>query len=354
MKNYYEILGVNKNATKEEVKKAFHKLAHQHHPDKKGGNEAKFKEINEAYQILSDDRKRAQYDQFGAYNGSAGGPTGGGFGDFDFSGFQNSQGGFEFDLGDIFGDIFGGRSGRRQRRGRDISVDLQISFTDAVFGTERKVLLSKIGQCEICQGTGAETGSSTKTCPTCNGQGRVRENKRSIFGSFASERECGTCHGSGKVPEKKCRTCGGDGILKKTEEVKIVIPAGIENGEMIRLSGQGEAIAGGLAGDLYIKIHTENHPVFHRSGQNLETTLDIKLTEGLLGGERKLATLDGDLTLTIPTGISSGEILRVCGKGVPSRSGKRGDLLIKIVIKTPSKLSKTAKKLAEELREEGL
>jgi molecular chaperone DnaJ len=348
MKDYYEILGVKKDSSKDEIKKAFHKLAHQHHPDKKGGDEAKFKEINEAYQILSDDSKRAQYDRFGAYTG--GGAAQGGFEGFDFNGFAGA--GADFDLGDIFGDIFGG--GRRAKRGRDISVDIAVSFADSVFGTERQILITKVSQCDVCRGSGAEPGSATKTCSTCGGSGKIHETKRSIFGTFSSVTECTTCHGTGKIPDKKCHECGGAGVLKKTEEVKVKIPAGIEDGEMIRLSGQGEAIPHGLSGDLYIKIHVEKDPVFRRSGQNIETTIEIKITEALLGSERKLKTLDGELSVAIPAGISSGEILRVRGKGVPNRSGKRGDLLLHILVKTPAKLSKTAKKIIEELKEEGL
>lgn len=356
MKNYYEILGLKKGASKEEVKRAFHKLAHQHHPDKKGGDEAKFKEINEAYQILSDDQKRAQYDNFGSYNGSGG--AGGGFnaGGFDFSGFQGGNGqGFDFDLGDIFGDIFGGGArAHGPKRGRDISVDIQISFADSIFGTERKILLSKVGACETCNGSGGEPGTSFKKCPTCKGDGVVRENKRTMFGTFASTHECSTCHGQGEIPDKKCHTCNGEGVVKKNEEIKVAIPAGIESGQMIRLSGKGEAVPHGISGDLYVKIYVEKDSVFHRSNQNIEMDLNIKLTEGLLGGEQEIKTLDGNLKITIPTGISSGEILRVREKGVPSRGGKRGDLLIKIIIKTPAKLSKQAKKLIEELKTEGL
>lgn len=356
MKDYYKILGVEKGSSKEEVKKAFHKLAHKYHPDKKGGDEAKFKEINEAYQILSDDQKRAQYDNFGAYGGSGAGPGGqGGFGGFDFSGFGQNGQGFEFDLGDIFGDIFGGgRGGSQPRRGRDISVDIQITFADSIFGTERKVLISKVGVCDTCHGSGAESGSAFTKCSVCNGQGKIHENKRSVFGTFSTVKECETCLGRGEVPEKKCKDCGGAGVKKKNEEIKIAIPAGIESGQMIRLSGKGEAVPGGVSGDLYVKIYVEKDPVFRRANQNIEMDLEIKLTEGLLGGDRKIKTLDGEVTISIPAGISSGEILRVRGQGVPVKGGKRGDLLIRIIIKTPSKLSKQAKKLIDELREEGL
>ncbi|MFA6253730.1 MAG: molecular chaperone DnaJ [Candidatus Paceibacterota bacterium] len=368
-KDYYKTLGVDKKASKEEVKKAFHKLAHKYHPDKQGGDEAKFKEINEAYQILSDDNKRAQYDQFGeaGMGGGFGGAQGGqGFGGFDFSGFQNGgnpfggQGGqgFEFDLGDLFGDLFGGQrgGGRAQaRRGRDISVDIQISFKEAIFGTERNILINKISQCDTCHGSGAEAGSQMKKCPTCGGKGKVSETRRSIFGVFQSTRECSDCLGRGEVPEKKCSTCRGAGVLNKQESIQVAIPSGIDNGEMIRLSGQGEAVSGGQPGDLYVKIHVEQNASYKRLGQDLATDLKIKLTDAILGAEYTLETLDGPLTLKIPSGLAYGEILRVKGKGVPVRgSGRRGDLLVRVIFSTPAKLSRSAKKAIEDLREEGI
>jgi molecular chaperone DnaJ len=288
-----------------------------------------------------------------------GGNTGGqgqGFGGFDFSGFQGGNGqGFEFDLGDIFGDIFGGRNGGgKAKRGRDISVDIEITFSESIFGVERKIVLNKVGTCDTCKGSGGEPGTSFKKCSTCKGEGRIHETKRSIFGNIASTRECNTCSGRGEIPERKCKTCGGDGVVKKNEEMTVKIPAGIENGQMIRVSNRGEAMQSGVSGDLYIRVYVEADKVFRRDGHNLEMNLDIKLTEALLGAERQIKTLDGDLTLTIPTGISSGEILRIRNKGVPTQSGKRGDLLVKIIIKTPTKLSKEAKKLIEGLKEEGM
>lgn len=359
-KDYYKTLGVEKGASKDEIKKAFHKLAHKYHPDKQGGDEAKFKEINEAYQILSDDNKRAQYDQFGEAGASGGFGGSQGFGGFDFSGFQNANGGqgFEFDLGDIFGEMFGGggRSGHGQvRRGRDISVDIQISFKEAIFGVERQILINKISQCDTCQGSGAEAGSQMKKCATCGGKGKVNETKRSIFGVFQSSRECDTCQGRGEVPEKKCQTCRGEGVLNKQESIKVRVPAGLEAGEMIRLAGQGEAVALGQAGDLYIKVHIEKDKTWKRAGYDLATEVKIKFTEAILGSEYKLETLDGPLTLKIPAGLAYGEILRVKGKGVPIReTSRRGDLLIRVTFPTPTKLSKQAKKLIEDLREEGL
>lgn len=360
-KDYYKTLGVEKRASKEELKKAFHKLAHKHHPDKQGGDEAKFKEINEAYQILSDDNKRAQYDQFGeagTNGGFGGGQQGGGFGGFDFSGFQNAAGGqgFEFDLGDIFGEMFGGGGGRGQvRRGRDISVDIQISFKEAVFGVERNILINKISECDTCNGSGAEAGSQMKKCTTCGGKGKVNETRRSIFGTFQSAHECPDCHGKGEVPDKKCKTCHGEGVLNKQVNIKVQVPAGMDAGEMIRLTGQGEAVAGGQAGDLYVKVHIEKDNIWKRVGNDLTTEIKIKLTDALLGTDYKLETLDGPLTLKVPAGLTYGEILRVKAKGVPVRgTGRRGDLLIRVTFPTPAKLSKTARKAIEDLQSEGL
>jgi len=356
-KDYYKTLGVEKNASKEEVKKAFHKLAHKYHPDKQGGDEAKFKEINEAYQILSDDNKRAQYDRFGEgdFAGSdAGRAHGFDFSGFDFSG-QNGEG-FQFDLGDIFGDLFGGGGGQTQtKRGRDISVDIQLSFKEAIFGTERQILLTKISACAACQGSGAEPKSQMRKCAVCEGKGQVKETRRSIFGTFQSARVCETCFGRGEVPEKKCATCHGVGVINRQESIKVAIPSGIDNGEMIRLTGQGEATPGGQTGDLYVKIHVERDPTFKRLGNDLAMELKVKLTEAILGAEEVIETLDGRLTLKIPAGLSYGEILRVKEKGIPIRnSRRRGDLLVRVVFTTPGKLSKKAKQNFEDLRAEGL
>lgn len=364
MKDYYKTLGIEKNASKEEIRRAFHKLAHKYHPDKSTGDEAKFKEVNEAYQILSDDKKRAQYDQFGNTGFSGQGGQSGGFGDFsaqggpaggwDFSGFNGGQG-FEFDLGDIFGDIFGGSRGQaKAKRGRDISVDILLTFKESVFGTERKILINKIGVCDTCNGSGAEKGTSLKKCETCHGSGQIKQTVKSILGTFQTAKTCNACHGRGEIPEKKCHVCGGDGVLKKDEEVRMEIPAGINNGEMIRMSGRGEAASGGTSGDLYVKIHVERDDTWRRSGNDLLSDIKIKLTEAILGADYKLKTLDGDLTLTIPAGISYGEMLRVKGKGVPNERGRRGDLLVRVIFSTPNKLSRQTKKIIGELKKEGL
>lgn len=359
-KDYYKVLGVERGASKDDIKKAFRKLAHQYHPDKNNGDDKKFKEVNEAYQILSDDQKRAQYDQFGSdfqgYGGGAqGNPFQGGFG-----GFQG-QGGFNVnfeDLGDLgemfgFGDIFGG--GRaRERRGRDIATELTISFKDAAFGTERRVLLTKTSACKTCSGSGAKPGSKKVTCKTCNGKGQVRETRNSFFGSIATTAVCSVCSGLGEVPEIVCATCKGAGIENRQEEVAIVIPSGIENGEMIRMTGMGEAVKGGTAGDLYIKVNVSPDPVFKRSGKDVYMTLPIKLTEALLGGQRTVASLDGTVKVEIPEGATHGQEIRVKGEGIPAERGRRGDMLVRLEIATPNKLSKKVRELVEKLKEEGL
>lgn len=358
MKDYYQILGVQKTASEDEIKKAFRTLAHKYHPDKKGGDEARFKEVSEAYAVLSDQKKRAQYDQFGAYTP---GGNGGGFGGFDFSDFAKNFGGFEgfgngqgveFDLGDVFGDFFGG--GRRQRRGRDISMDIELPFRDAVFGAERRILISKIGSCDTCTGTGSKKGSSMMSCTACNGKGQVRESRSTFFGTVATTRTCPACKGRGEVPKEACDACRGEGVLKKQEEVHVVVPAGVDDGEMIRMPGRGEAMPGAPAGDLYIKIHVKSDKLFTREGNNLLTALSIKLTDALLGAEFVIQTFDGDTPLAVPQGVAQGEMLRIRGKGVPYGRGSRGDLLVRIDIEFPKKLSRAAKEAVEKLREEGL
>ncbi|MEK7613907.1 MAG: molecular chaperone DnaJ [Patescibacteria group bacterium] len=354
-KDYYTILGVEKKASKDEIKKAFRKLAHKYHPDKKGGDEAKFKEASEAYSILSDDKKRAEYDAYGrVFSGGAQGQ--GGFDGFDFSqfgGFGSAQG-FDINMEDLFGgfsDIFGGR---RNNRGRDISIDIELSFKDAVFGTTRKVLVTKDSTCSRCAGSGGEPGTGTKTCATCNGKGQVVEQRRSPFGVFQSVSTCGTCFGRRVVPEKPCTTCKGRGVEHKQEELTVAVPPGIDNGQMIRMSGGGEAIPGGSPGDLYIKVHVETHPRFRKEGFNLVTELPIKITDALLGAEYVLETLEGKVNVSVPPLRSTDEILRMKGKGVPMEQGKRGDLLIRVKVELPHKLSKSAKKLLEDLKKDGI
>ncbi|MEK7607649.1 MAG: DnaJ C-terminal domain-containing protein, partial [Patescibacteria group bacterium] len=317
-KDYYKILGVDKNASGDEIKKAFRKMAHEHHPDKQGGNSEKFKEANEAYSVLSDDKKRKQYDMFGTAGPGMGGGYGGygqgaGFNandfGFDFSGFNQSgfqQGEFEdFDLGDILGGMFGGGNRRaRTKRGADISVDVDLPFSEAIFGGERTFRIHKTSVCSECAGNGAKKGSKMKTCHTCGGKGKVTEVKRSIIGSFQTSHTCETCHGAGKEPEEKCPICRGAGILNRDQEIKVKIPAGLENDETIRLPNGGEAVSGGASGDLYIKVHVKSHPVWRKEGHNLVTEIDVKLSDALLGATHALKTLDGDITLKIPEGTT--------------------------------------------------
>ena len=353
------MLGVDKKASPDDIKKAFRKLAHKYHPDKGGTDEQKFKEITEAYSVLSDDKKRREYDAYGqAFPGGARGGQGAqGFGGFDFSQFQQGfgGGGVDFDFGDIFGDVFsGGRAQQRTPRGRDISIDLEVSFKDAVFGTTRTVLLGKVSTCAQCRGNGAKAGTELDTCTTCNGSGRVHETRNSILGQFTSVRACNACDGSGKIPKEKCPTCKGHGVLRKEEEIRITVPAGIDNGEMIRLPQQGEAIKTGVAGDLYVKIHVKPHATFHRDGANLVMDLPVKLTDSLLGTTVSVETLEGKtLEVKIPVMKRAEELLRVAGKGIPGDGG-RGDLIIRLEVALPHKLSGKARKSVEELRTEGL
>lgn len=392
--DYYKVLGVEKSASKDEIKKAFRKLAHEHHPDKTGGDDKKFKEANEAYTVLSDDQKRAQYDQFGSAGpgfsggGQQGGGFGGGqgFGGFDFSGFSGGGDGVEFDLGDIFGGMFGGggrgRGKAKEKKGQDIQVDIEINFEESIFGAEKEFNVHRTDNCSKCKGDRKEPGTDYSTCKTCDGNGQVIEMRRTMFGSFESARVCDTCEGTGKVPKEKCKQCKGRGTESKKDTIKVVIPGGIESGEMLRVSGKGEAITGGRTGDLFIKIHvrresasTKNSyntsgPIkvsnMRKEGNNLVGELHIKITETLLGRDKKIETLDGEVTVAIPQGITQGEILRVRGKGVPfgpgsenpgtskNTSTRRGDLMLIVKIDVPQKLSKSAHKLVEGLEEEGL
>jgi molecular chaperone DnaJ len=355
-KNYYETLGIDKKATKDDIKKAFRGLAQKHHPDK-GGDEARFKEITEAYSVLSDEKKRREYDSYGqTFNG--GGNPAGGFGGFDPSQFSGFGGGVEFDLNDLFGgfgDIFGGgRSQSRVKRGRDISVDIEASFKESILGGKRTVLITKVSQCDTCEGSGAKKGTEMETCKTCNGAGKIHESRNSVLGSFMSERVCHTCEGSGKIPKEKCATCSGHGVLKKETELNIDIPRGIDGGEMVRMTGQGEAVKGGVPGDLYVKIHVKPHPVFRKEGANLVMDLPVKLTDALLGTTVTVTSIeDKQFEVKVPPMTKTEETLRLRNKGVRYDNGT-GDLLIRITAILPKKLSSKAKKAIEELKSEGL
>ena len=331
-------------------------MAATYHPDKKTGDENKFKEISEAYAVLSDDKKKAEYDTYGQAFQGAGGQ--GGFSWQDMAGgFNGNQ--MEFDMSDIFqnfGDMFGGRRSAGPERGRDVSIDIELPFKDAIFGVTREVLLTKNNSCGSCQGSGAKSGTALTTCTTCSGSGKIREARQSILGNVMTVRPCSECEGLGKIVKEKCPDCHGNGVLKNTEEIKINIPAGIQDGEVIRLAGRGEALKGGTAGDLYIKIHVQKHERIIRDGLNLYDTLDIKLSDALLGKTYGVETLDGVVDIKVPAGITHGELLKIKGRGVPqdNRSGNRGDYLVRITISIPRKLSRKAKQLVTELQQEGV
>lgn len=360
-KDYYETLGLKKGATKEEIKAAFRKLAHQYHPDKKGGDEKRFKEINEAYQVLSDDNKRKQYDAYGHAGVGAGGFSG--FDPNEFSGFGGFQtGGFEgVDLGDIFGDIFGGiggfgRSGRqRVARGADIETAVSLSFVEAAFGAEKTISLTRNILCSTCGGSGAKPGKGMRQCGTCNGKGRVTEMRQSIFGSFSTVRTCHTCGGSGQIPEESCGTCKGKGIERKKEAFTINIPAGVQDGEVLRVPGHGEAVRNGTPGDLYVRLDVAPHPIFRREGTNIVMDLHLKLSDALLGTTKTIDGLRGEpLEIRVPSGVKHGDILRLKEKGIPTGKGRNGDILIHVSIAMPKDLKGEARKAAEELRRLGL
>jgi molecular chaperone DnaJ len=356
-KDYYEILGVEKKASKDEIKKAFHKLAHKYHPDKNAGDDKKFKEVNEAYQVLSDENKRAQYDQFGSAGpqmGGAGQGQGGGFDGFDFSQFTQ-DGGFGFDMGDIFGDIFGG-GGRRakNRRGADLQTSITLDFKEAVFGVEKEIRITKPSICNTCHGDGAKPGTKLHTCDQCNGQGVVKSIQRTILGSIATTQICNKCEGVGKIPDEPCTTCKGKGVVTEARTIKVSVPAGIQNGETLRLQNMGEAIKGAQSGDLYVRIAVTSHKTITRVGNDLTTTLPIKLTDALLGAQYAVETLDGSMPVTVPAGTKIGDMVVLKNHGVPTGAHKRGNLIIKLNITLPEKLSKHAREVIEELKKEGI
>jgi molecular chaperone DnaJ len=369
-KDYYNILGVAKGASDDEIKKAYRKLAHQHHPDKSGGNEAKFKEVNEAYQVLSDKEKRTQYDQYGQTFEQAQ-QQGGGFSGFDgFRDFSSYAEGFDFNFGgggqggfsDIFGDIFeqagfgggaqGGRSRRRRQRGQDIQVDVEISFQEMADGIEREVELYKRVKCARCEGEGVEPGSKKVECGRCQGEGQIRTNRRTILGTFQQTSVCPDCQGEGKIPEKKCKKCGGDGRVREYEKIKVKIPAGIKGGQTIRLENMGEAgEKGGEAGDLYVNVHVATDKRFERDGDDIRSVAEISFSQAALGDKISVETIGGEVKLKIPAGTQSGEIFRLKGHGVKhlSRFGY-GDHYVRIQVETPKTLTREQRELLEKLK----
>ncbi len=357
--DFYQTLGVSRSASADEIKRAYRKLAHQHHPDKDKGNESKFKEINEAYQVLSDPQKRQQYDQFGqTFNQARGQGGAGGFNpqDFDFSNF--SQGfGFDFDDPmDIFSNIFGGARGRspRRERGVDLEMQLDLTFKEAVFGVEKELTLEKTDMCEHCKGSGAESGSKISTCPKCHGQGQIRITRQTILGPMQTATSCDRCEGSGKVAERVCAICKGSGKQRRTKTLKVKIPAGVDNGSRIRVTGEGEVgYKGSNFGDLYLQLHVSPDPRFRRDGVNIHTEAPISFYQAALGTEIEVATVDGQTKIKIPAGTQSGKVFRLKGKGVAQLNGSgRGDHFVTVRVVTPTKLNKKEKELFKKLAED--
>ena len=365
-RDYYEVLGVDKNASENDIKKAYRKAAMKYHPDKfanatdaeKKDAEEKFKEINEAYQVLSDNEKKQQYDQFGhaAFEQGGAGFGGGGFGGFG-----------DFDINDIF-NMFRGNSnfrdfeeytnfGGSSRRsyvepGNDLRYNLEITLEEAAKGVEKTIKYKRTGKCEHCHGTGAED-DKMKTCPTCNGQGTIKTQQRTILGVMQSQSVCPDCHGTGKVPEKKCKHCRGTGTAKETVEKKINVPAGIDDGQKLKYAGLGEASqSGGPNGDLYIVIRIKPHDIFIRQGDNLYCEVPISYSTAVLGGEVEVPTLNGKKTVKVPEGTESGKLLKVSGEGIKSLRGYgKGDIIVKFTIETPKKLTDKQKELLQKFEE---
>ncbi len=369
MKNYYEILGVAKAASEEEIKKAYRKLAHQYHPDKAGGDEKKFKEINEAYQVLSDKNKRAQYDRFGSADPSQFGGFGGGAGgaqqwaggnvNWEGMGFDPSQFGDMGDFGDIFEGIFEGMGGRPRRKtyekGSDLEMREEITLEEAFRGVTKTLRFKAFAQCVKCGGNGAEPGSDFEKCATCDGQGEVREQRRTFFGSLSQVKTCAKCHGLGQVPKKPCSVCKGAGRTEAAREVKIDILPGIEDGQLIKVNGMGEAgERGTVAGDLYIRMRVKPSAVFERHGADLVVTRELPVTDILLGKQVIVPSVSGNtVSVEIPAQFNLKELLRIPHEGMPRfGSSGRGDLLVNFIIKAPKKPNAKAKKLLEELEKE--
>jgi len=347
-KDYYKVLDVEKGASADEIKKAFRKKAHKYHPDKEGGDEAKFKEANEAYQILGDEKKRQTYDQFGSAAFENGGAGAGGFGGF--GGFGgNAQGINMDDLGDIFGDMFGfggtRTKSKRQRRGPDIQVDIDLTFEEAVFGTERDITLNRTLRCERCAGLGAEPGTKMNECDVCKGSGVIDKVQRTMLGNVRTRAACDACGGDGKVPEQKCTECNGIGVQKKQKTLSVSIPAGVDDGNVIRLRGEGEAgPAGGPEGDLYLRAHVQPSKEFERHGSTIRLTKEIGFTQAAIGDTVDVPTVHGDVGLKIPSGTQSGTEFKLKGKGVAG-----GDQIVTVQVKTPTKLNREQKRKLKDL-----
>lgn len=354
-RDYYEVLGIAKDASADEIKKAFRKLAVKHHPDKEGGDEVKFKEANEAYEVLKDSQKRQRYDQFG-HAGIGGSSSGGAGNPFDgFGGFQGQNVNFDFGeggLGDIFGSFFGGgQQQSRARRGRDVETELTLTFEEAIFGLEEKISLNIEDTCKHCKGKRAEPGHSMKTCDTCQGSGRKTRIVNTIFGQIQQDEHCPTCEGRGRVPEKVCTVCHGKGTQKNKVTIKLKVPAGIDDGATIRLREHGEAIANGPKGDLFVHIRVKPHKKYTREGDLILSEEHISFSEAALGAEIDVETVDGVVTMKVPAGTQGGTDFKLSNHGVPHLQGeKRGSHIVTIIVDTPTKLTKQQKELFEDLK----
>ena len=345
-KDYYKILGLERGASDDEIRRAFRRLAQEHHPDK-GGDQAKFKEVNEAYQVLSDSAKRAQYDQYGqtfeGMGGAGPGPFGGfgGFGGFDMGGIN---------INDIFGEMFGGGRRRTEVRGRDIEMDLTLDFKEAAFGVAKVLELYKNDVCSRCGGKGAEPGSEMVNCGKCGGRGQVRSVQRTILGNFESVATCDECLGKGKVPARACSACNGAGVHRVAKKVKVDIPAGIANGETLKMTGEGEAVSHGRTGDLFINIGVRGDKRWEREENDILSSVEISFRDAALGTEVEIETIHGPVILKIPAGTQSGAIFRLRGKGIKSRRGS-GDHLVTVTVLVPQRLTKKQKQLLEDWEE---
>lgn len=349
-RDYYEILGISKDASADEIKKAFRKLAIKYHPDKDGGDETKFKEANEAYEVLKDQQKRQRYDQFGhaGVGGAAGGAGGNPFEGFSGQGFEFNFG--DGGLGDIFGSFFGGGSHQQQRprRGRDVETSIELTFEEAVFGIEKTLHLTLEDECAHCKGTTVEPGYDMKTCDTCKGAGQQTRVMNTMFGAIQQQVVCETCHGRGKVPEKACSVCRGKGTERKKQDITIKVPAGVDDGATIRLRERGEAIADGAKGDLYVNLRVKPHKKFTREGDLILSDEHISMIDAALGTEIKVETVDGTVTMKVPAGTQSGTDFKLSNHGVPHiRGSGRGAHIVSIVVDTPTKLTKKQRELLQ-------
>lgn len=348
-RDYYEVLGVSKNASADEIKKAYRKAAVAHHPDKEGGDETKFKEATEAYEVLKDSQKRQRYDQFG--HAGVGGGASGGYGGNPFEGFGGQNINFDFGegLGDLFGQFFGGGGRRAPQRGRDVEVSLQLTFEEAVFGMEEKIELELDDECTHCKGKTVEPGYDMRTCDTCKGAGQVTKVMNTMFGAIQQNVVCDKCNGRGKVPEKECTVCRGKGTQRQKKKINLKVPAGIDDGATIRLSGYGEAVGNGEKGDLYVHIRVKAHKHFTREGDIILSEEHVGMVEAALGTEIDVDTVDGRVRMKVPAGTQSGTDFKLSNHGVPHmRSNSRGPHIVSIIVDTPTKLSRKQKQLLED------